>query len=77
MPRYLGQVALLGRAIVLQKGGELKLKVKSPTSVKWMELLMAVVTEKKVHAELRLSLNLNLFRSLKGTQGQEHPGGRS
>lgn len=44
MPGYLGQVALLGRTIVLQKGGKMQLKMKSPTSVKWMELLMAVVT---------------------------------
>lgn len=44
MPGYLGQVALLGRAIVLRKGGKLQLKMKSPTRIKWMELLMAVVT---------------------------------
>lgn len=39
-----GTGCLLGRAIVLQKGGKLQLKMKSPTSVNWMELLMAVVT---------------------------------
>lgn len=44
VPGYLGQVALLGRTIALQRGGKLQLKMKFPTSVKWMELLMAVVT---------------------------------
>lgn len=44
MPGYLGQVALLGRTIALQRGGKLQLTMKFPTSVKWMELLMAVVT---------------------------------
>lgn len=44
VPGYLGQVALLGRTIALHRGGKLQLKMKSPTSVKWMELLMAVVT---------------------------------